>query len=59
MRNCFKETFSNYVLTCSPSIGYFDDEKDNFSVIKSMADSKKNCHVVIDFFNVQNVIKTI
>jgi len=60
MRNCFKEDYFKLCLNIFTSIGYFDDEKDNFSVIKSMADSvKKNCHIVIDFFNVQNVIKNL
>mgnify|MGYP001293862581 FL=1 len=60
MRNCFKEDHFNLSLNLFTSIGYFDDEKDNFKVIKSMTDSvKKNCHIVIDFFNVQNVIKNL
>ena len=60
MRNCFKVDYFNLCLNLFTSIGYFDDEKDNFGVIKSMADSvKKNCHIVIDFFNVENVIKNL
>ena len=60
MRNCFKEDYFKLCLNIFTSIGYFDDENDNFSVIKSMADSiKKNCHIVIDFFNVQDVIKNL
>ena len=60
MRNCFKKDYFTLCLNIFTSIGYFDDEKDNFKVIKSMTDSvKKNCHIVIDFFNVQNVIKNI
>ena len=41
MRNCLKEDYFNLSLNLFTSIGYFDDEKDNFSVIKSMADSVK------------------
>ncbi|NNF01169.1 MAG: class I SAM-dependent methyltransferase [Bacteroidia bacterium] len=60
MRNSFRPNSFDLTLNLFTSFGYFDNEEDNCSTIKSIAkDLKKGGHVVIDFLISVSVINNI
>jgi len=60
MRKPFKLNYFDYVLNLFTSIGYFDDEKDNFKVFEHVNNAlKPQGFFVVDFFNALKISKQL